>query len=170
MVDQSSGYPSMPSGPAGQPVAAGPAPAPVLTAQKLMFLRAALGVLATIVVFATKGSLKSQILKNNPNYDSAKLDSVVNAAIVVGIVFSVIFLVLYVLLALQVAKGKNWARIVTFILAALGVLSALSALVQTETALSKVLAVIGGLIDIAIIVLLARGESGRYFKGASARR
>lgn len=32
------------------------------------------------------------------------------------------FLVLYVLLAMQVAKGKQWARIVTLVLAALGVL------------------------------------------------
>jgi hypothetical protein len=49
---------------------------------------------------------------------------VVYAAVAIGVAFGVIFIVLYVLLALQVQKGKNWARIITWILAAFGVLTA----------------------------------------------
>jgi hypothetical protein len=72
--------------------------------------------------------------------------------------------VLYILLALQVGKGKNWARIVTWVLASLGVLSGLAALAQPEPALSRILSIIGLLVDIAIIVLLAQRPSNEYFR------
>lgn len=55
----------------------------------------------------------------------------------------------------------------TWILAALGVISALASLAQTQPALTKVLSIVGGLIDIAIIVLLAQKPSGEYFKSRS---
>ncbi len=74
-----------------------------------------------------------------------------------------IFIVLYVRLALQVRKGKNWARIGKWVLAAFGVLSALGSLVQTAPVASRVLSLIAGLIDIAIIVLLAQKRSSAYF-------
>jgi len=88
-------------------------------------------VLGLVVLFATKSSMKTQILKANPTADAAKLDTLLSAAVVVAAVVGLIFIVLYVRLALQVRKGKNWARIVTWVLAAFGVLSALGSLVQT---------------------------------------
>jgi len=110
MTDQTGqgGYGSMPSAPPPAQPQRGAAPSSVLNAQKLMFLRAALGLLGIITLFATKSTLKSQILKNNPNYDTSKLDSAVNAAVTIGLIVGLVFLVLYVLLALQVGKGKNW--------------------------------------------------------------
>jgi uncharacterized membrane protein len=77
---------------------------------------------------------------------------------------AVIFIVLYVLLALQVQKGKNWARIITWILAAFGVLNALSSLAQTNTGGSRATGLIGGVIDLAIIILLAQKASNDYFR------
>ena len=156
----SSNYPAMPPEQSPQ---RGPEPASVRTATRLMFLRAAIGLISLIAVFATKNTLKSKIRDNNPNYDAAKLNTVLNAAIVVAVVVGVIFLVLYILLALQVGKGKGWARVVTMVFAGLGILSAISSLVQTEPALTKVLAVVEALIDISVIVLLAQSQSSRYF-------
>jgi hypothetical protein len=160
------GYGSMPAEQTSKqaPVATGPAPSSVLNATRLMFVRAAISLLSLIALLATKNSLRSEILKKNPSYDSSKLDTVVNAAIAVGIVLGIIFIVLYVFLALQVGKGKNWARIVALILAALGVLGAISSLVQTSPALSKIIAVVEGLMDLAIFVLLMQRASSRYFK------
>lgn len=158
------GYGAMPSAPMGAPAPGIPAvaPPPVKNAVLLMYIRAALGVLSLIVLLATKNSLKDQIRKSNTGYDANKLDSVVNAAIIIGIVVGIIFIVLYVLLAMQVAKGKNWARIVTWVISAIGVLSLLGTL-SNSTAISKVLTVISGLMSIAIIVLLAMGPSNQYF-------
>jgi hypothetical protein len=157
-------YNPMPGEPPRGPIMMGPAPAPVTNAVRLMFVQAAISVLGFIVLLATKDTLRKEILKKNSGYSAQKLDDVVNAAITIGIVVGIIFTVLYVLLALQVGKGKNWARIVTWVLASLGVISGLASFAQPEPALSRVLAIIGLLIDIAIIVLLAQRPSNEYFR------
>jgi hypothetical protein len=128
-----------------------------------MFVRAALGVISIVVTFATKSTLKKEILANNPTADQARLNSLLNTAITVGIVIGIVFLVLYVLLAIQVRSGKNWARIVTLVLAVLGAISGLASLATTEPALSHILGVVTALVDIAIIFFLSRRPSGQYF-------
>ena len=154
--------PPTPYGAPPRPV--GPPPSSVVNATRLMFVGAALGVIGLIVLLASKSSLRDDIARRNPDYDAHKVDTVVNAAVGIGITFGVIFIVLYVLLALQVQKGKNWARIITWVLAALGVLSALSSLAQTNTGGSRVTSLIGGVIDLAIIILLAQKPSNDYFR------
>jgi hypothetical protein len=146
------------------PAPVGPPPSSVVNATRLMFVSAALGVIGLIVLLASKSSLRDQVAKKNPSYDAHKLDTVVNAAVAIGITFGVIFIVLYVLLALQVKKGKNWARIVTWILAALGVISALSSLAQTNTGGSRAASLVGGVVDLAIIILLLQKPSNDYFR------
>jgi hypothetical protein len=79
-------------------------------------------------------------------------------------VIGIVFIVLYVLLALQVRKGRNWARIVTWVLAALGVLNALGSLAQPQPGFSRVVGLIAGLIDVAIIVFLLQRPSNEYFR------
>jgi hypothetical protein len=157
-------YNPMPGEPPRGPVMKGPAPPPVAMSVRLMFVRAAMGVLSLVVLLATKNSLKTEIGKHNTGYSPQKLDDALNAAIAIGVVIGLIYIVLYVLLALQVGKGKNWARIVTWVLAALGVIGALSAFAQPEPATSRVLTLIGGLIDLAIIIFLAQRPSNEYFR------
>ncbi|MDT4963039.1 MAG: hypothetical protein QOF87_2686 [Pseudonocardiales bacterium] len=157
-------YNPMPGEPPRGPITTGPAPAPVSNAVRLMFVQAGLSILGFIVLLATKDTLRKEIFKKNTGYSAQKLDDVVNAAVTIGIVIGLIFTVLYILLALQVGKGKNWARIVTWVLASLGVLSGLAALAQPEPALSRILSIIGLLVDIAIIVLLAQRPSNEYFR------
>lgn len=163
-IGPGAGYTPMPGETPPAPISGGPAPATVGNAVRLMMIRAALGVLGIIVVLATKSSLKKEILKHNRSADAARLDSLVNTAITVGIVVGIVFIVLYVLLALQVRNGRNWARIVTWVIAGLGVLSALSSLAQPEPALSRVVSAISAILDIAIIVLLAQRPSNQYFR------
>ncbi|MFN2608476.1 MAG: hypothetical protein ABR511_11400 [Acidimicrobiales bacterium] len=161
-----SGFTPMPGEPVAGPVARGPAPEPILNAMRLMLARAALGILSLIVLLATRDTLKSEILKHNRTADPARLDSLLNTAVVVGVVFGILFTVLYVILALQVRNGRNWARVVTFVLAGLGIVGALASLGQPEPALSRLLSIVGGLIDVAIIVMLTRLPSREYFRTA----
>jgi hypothetical protein len=142
----------------------GPPPQPVVNAARLMFLSAALSVIGLIVLFSSKDSLRAAIEKKNPGFDAQKVDTAVNAAVGVGVVFGIIFIVLYVLLALQVQKGKNWARIVAWVITGLGVLSALASLAQPSAGASRLFSLIGGVIDLAIIVLLAQKVSNDYFR------
>lgn len=159
-------YPPMPGEPYRGPVAGGPAPPSVANAVVLMFIRAGIGLVSIIVVFATKSTLKREILQKNPTADAARLSSLVNAAIAIGVVIGIVFLVFYVFLAVQVRIGHNWARIVTFVLAALGVLGGLVSLAETEPAATHLLAVLTALLDLAIIILLSRRASSQYFKTA----
>lgn len=168
MTDQYGGGPEYnpvpPPPPLDAPVERGEAPAPVVNAVRLMFVRAAFGVISVIVLLATKDTLKSEILKKNLTADPQRLDSLLNTVIVVGIVFGLIFVVLYIALALQVGKGKNWARVVSWVLAGLGILSALLSLAQPQAGLTRVSSLISGVIDIAIVVLLAQRASNEYFR------
>jgi nitrate reductase gamma subunit len=160
------GYAPMTPEPFGgpDPVAPGPAPASVENAVRAMFARAALGIVGLIVLLATKSTLKERILEKNPSADAARVDTLLNSAVAIGTVVGLVFIVLYVLLALQVRKGKSWARIVTWVLAGLGVLGALASLVQPQPALSRVVSILAGLLDIAIIVLLAQRPSSEFFR------
>ena len=126
------GYQPMPSAappPPQQPK--GPPPSNVVLAVRLMIINAVIGVIGVIVVLAFRDDLRKQLRDKNPGDTNKQIDDAVNTAITIGVVIGIVILVLYVLLALQVRKGKNWARIVTWVFAGLGVLSALTSLAQT---------------------------------------
>jgi len=156
-------YPPMPGEPPRRPAVAGPAPATVVNAVRLMFVRSGPGVIGVIVAILTRATLKRDILRRNPTADPVRLNSLLNVAIITAVVIGIIYLVLYVLLALQVQKGKNWARIVTFVFAGLGVLGGLLTFAQTAPALSHLISVLAAVIDAAVIVFLALGPSNQYF-------
>jgi hypothetical protein len=160
-------YTPMPSAPqGGVPTVKDPrtAPSSVRNAVRLMFLLAALGLVGIIVVFADKSALKTAIRNANSGYDSKQIDDALNTAVTIGAVIGVILIVLYVLLALQVRKGKNWARIVTWVLAGLGALGSVSNLAQPQAAITKVIAGVELVLYVVLIVLLAMGPSNAYFR------
>ena len=150
----------------GPPPARDPrnAPPTVQNAVRLMFGLAVLSLIALIVVFADKSSLRKAIEDANPSYDSSQIDTAVNTAFAVGAVIGIVLVVLYVLLALQVRKGKNWARIVTWVLSGLGALGAISNLAQPQPALTKVIAAIELVAYVVLIVLLAMKPSSEWFR------
>lgn len=144
----------------GDTSARGAAPPTVTNAVRLMLLRSAVGVVSLVVLFATKDDLRRRIRAKTPT----ATDGTVNAALTVAAVFGILVLVFYVFLAFQVRKGANWARVVTWVIAGLGILGALLSLSQPDPPLSRVLGVIVGLIDVAVVILLALGESNRFFR------
>jgi hypothetical protein len=146
------------------------APPEVNRVVQLMFLRVALGVLNTLLAFLSADSIKDSIRNNDPSLTQNQIDSAFAVAIGVTIFFGLIFAALYVLLAIQVRKGKNWARIVTWVLAGLGVIGGLFGLLGDGTGLEKGLGVIILLVDAAIIVLLAMKPANEYFASRRAPR
>jgi hypothetical protein len=155
-------YGPMPAAPEPLPGVPAQAPSTVRNAVLLMYIRAGLGALGIIVVVATKNSLRNAIRDQHPEYTADKLDRLANNAVTAGIIIGIVFLVLYVLLAIQVARGRNWARIVTWVISALGVIGLLGVLGESSAA-SKILGVVSGLLAIAIIILLAMAPSNQYF-------
>ena len=138
----------------------GPVPPAVRNAVWLMLARVTISVAAIIVLITTRGTFRRRYLEHNP--DASK--SAVNTALTSGIVFGIVVLLFYAFLALQVWRGVSWARIVTWVIAGLGILGALLSLDQPDTTASRVLGSISGLLDVAVVVLLALPESNRYFR------
>jgi hypothetical protein len=162
------GSPGFGTPPGGRPTMS--APMEVVRASQLMFLRVAVGIISAIVAFASSDAIKDSIRNNDPTLSEDQVNSAYNVGVGVAVVFGLIFAVLYVLLAIQVRKGKNWARIVTWVLAGLGVLSGLLSLFGNGTGLEKAVDVLLLLIDIGIIVLLSRKPSNEYFTALKAPR
>lgn len=159
------------SGDYGQPAtAAGPVPKEVDLASKLMFLRVALGILSAILAFTLGDSIKDSIREGNPNLTASEVDSAYAIGIGVALFFGLVFALLYVLLAIQVRKGKNWARIVTIVLATLGVLTGLLGLASDGPALDRIVSLLLLLVDAAIIVLLVMKPSRDFFASRKAVR
>ncbi len=146
------------------------APQEVVRASQLMFVRVAIGLISAIITFASGDAIKTSIRDRDPSLTTDQVNSAYAIGVGVAIVFGLIFAVLYILLAIQVRKGKNWARITTWVLAGLGVLSGLLGLFGTGTGLEKIIAVLLLLVDAAIIVLLTRKPANEYFSAMKGPR
>ena len=157
-------YPAMPPEPSRGPAAQGVLPGPVANAVKLMYARAAVSLLSLPVLFTSRDSLRAQLSEADATITPAELDSGVSVAITVGVGFAVVFSAVYVLLALQVRKGKSWARTVTWVLAGLSVLFGVASLLSPAPGLARVVGLVALALDVAIIVLLAAKASSGYFR------
>ena len=157
----------MPPVPHQAPAAAGPPPKQVDNAVKLMFVRAGLSLLSLLALFVTQDALRDQLQDADSTLSGGTLDTAVTVALTVGAIFSIIFITLYVLLALQVKKGRSWARIVTLVLAGLSILSGLFSLTQPAPALSRIIGIIILLVEIGIVVLLLSKQAKQYFAARS---
>jgi hypothetical protein len=135
-------------------------PPTVLNATRLMFLRSAVSVIAAVVALAQWDDFKRRFLRENPHASASEASAQLTIATALGIVI----LVFYVFLAYQIRKGANWARIVTFVIAGLGILGALISLGQPDPPVSRALGIVVAVIDVAVVVLLASGPSNRFFK------
>jgi hypothetical protein len=155
-------YPPLPAAPGYGPV--GPAPSSVIYAVRLMYVGAALGVAYLVVVVTSKSALRTAVAKKDPSFDSHKLDSVVTVSTVSALVVGVIYLMLFVLLALQLPKGRNWARVVTWVINALVIIGGLASLGQPVAGATLVVSLIRAAIGVAIVVLLLQKPSNAFFK------
>jgi hypothetical protein len=158
---------AMPPVEGGQPAPVGPAPTSVINAVRLMIVGAAFGVAYLVVVVSTKSALRTAIAKKDPSFDAHKLDTAVNVSTVSALVVGVIYLVLFVLLALQLPKGKNWARVVTWVVNGLVIIGALASLGQPIAGATLVVSLVRAAIGLAIVVLLMQKPSNAFFKPRS---
>lgn len=157
-------YPSMAPAPWETPAVQGPPPSTVVNAFKLILVQAALSLVNVVVTLLTVDSIKEQVRTASPSLDQSLVDTAASMAITVAVTFGIIGIVVWVLLAFKVRAGKNWARIVTFVFAGLGLLSGLASFAQPSSVFSHIVLLVAVAIDIALIVLLTRGPSAEYFR------
>ena len=146
------------------PAVQGPPPATVTNAVWAILLRVAFSLVGIVVVLATQDSLRAQLLKAGPTLTSATLDTAVTVAVAMSIALGIVVAILWGLLAFFIRKGKNWARITMWVFAGLNVVSVPFTLAQGATGLNVALSLINLVLDVAIIVLLARRPSSEFFR------
>ena len=103
-----------------------PAPAPVLTAVKLMYAGAAVNAVTVIIVLALIPAVKAGLGKANPSLTAAQVRDV-NVLITLAVVFGLVVVALWLWMARANGKGRNWARIVSTMLFGLATLELIRA-------------------------------------------
>ncbi|WP_104053060.1 MULTISPECIES: hypothetical protein [unclassified Arthrobacter] len=166
---QPSGY-AYPGSGGPVPGAKGPAPREVMTGFWLIIAAGIVTFLSTII---TVLSTADDPLATLPPEDRRVMeDAGVTAELMrssfvtVGVVMAAIALLIYVLLAVLIRKGKNWARIVATVFAAISAVGLLLSLVAGMAFSSplNLLNMLGTLAGIAGVFLLYRPESQPHFR------
>jgi hypothetical protein len=103
-----------------------PAPAPVLTAVKLMYAGAAISIVTLIAELAVIPAIKAALRTANPSLTAAQVGPV-NVLLTAELVFGLVAVTLWVWMARANGHGRNWARILSTVLAGLATLDAIRA-------------------------------------------
>ena len=122
-----------------------------------------LGLLASILTFSDIDSLVAEGTTGGLDEDS------VRAALILGAVIGLVFLAIYLVVLWFAWTGRNWARIVLWVLGGLSVVSGLAGL-GNDSGLLSLLSVLQLLLVIAGIVLLALKPSNEWYRAEGQRR
>jgi hypothetical protein len=166
---QGAGAGGYPAAPQGQDWGAGPSapterPATVKAGIGAFLANTVLGLLSSIVTFADFNSLVDTAAR-----DAGVSPDSVRTGILVGAVIGLIFLAAYLLVLWFAWQGRNWARIVLWVLGGLSVLSGLFGL-GNNSGLLALLGVLQLLLVIAGIVLLALKPSNAWYRAEGQPR
>jgi hypothetical protein len=161
-----SAYPAAPPGygQPGAPSAALPRPSTVTYGIAAFLAETVLGLLSSIIVFAGFDSYVDSAARS-----AGVAPDAVRAGVLVGAVIGLVFLVAYLVVLWFAWQGRNWARIVLWVLGGLSLVSGLLGL-GNNTGLVSLLGVLQLLLLVAGIVLLALKPSGEWYRAESQRR
>ena len=151
-----------------------PAPAPVLTAVKLMYAGAAVGAVELVIVLAmvigdVKGAVRGRFLGHS--LTAPQMKPLIITVVMVG---GLVVIALWLWMARASGQGPNWARILSTVLFGLATLQLRGDLQQPVSHAGfgvtvlyygvTALSVAGWLVGAAAVWLLWRRASGAFFK------
>jgi hypothetical protein len=159
-------YPAAPppQGWGGAPSAPTERPSTVKAGIGAFLANTVLGLLSSIITFADFNSLVDTAAR-----DAGVSPDSVRTGVMVGAVIGLVFLAAYLLVLWYAWQGRNWARIVLWVLGGLSVLSGLVGLGSSNGFLGLI-GVLQLLLVIAGIVLLALKPSNQWFRAEAERR
>jgi hypothetical protein len=141
-------------------------PPPIRTAVRLMYVGAALSVIGILLALGTRSEMRDRIAEDRPELTQSELDTALNVGTAFVVVGGLIGVGLWLWMASANGQGKSWARIVASVLGGLNVLFTLLGL-PNQTAVSLVFSLIGLVLAAAILFLLWRPESSRFYEARS---
>lgn len=145
-----------------------PQPKSILQAVRLMFVGAAISAIGVLLTFTQTDAIREAI----EDSDSSLTESEVDAAVTVGMGFAVVVgliaVGLWIWMAVTNGQGKSWARVVATVFGALNVASTLFGLAGGgSTPVTLVTNLVSLVLAAAILFLLYRPESSRYYEAKS---
>ena len=140
------------------------APQSIQRAVRVMYVGAAVSVIGIIVDLTTLSSTRSAILKANPHYTAAQVNSAEHAAIGLFIAGGLIGAALWLWMAQSNRAGKAWARVVASVLFGIDTVSQIIG-VGAGGGLSRLYGLIIWVVGVIAIVLLWQRSSSEYFRG-----
>ncbi|MET0931476.1 MAG: hypothetical protein ABWX74_18290 [Aeromicrobium sp.] len=171
-------YGGYPTGPAGAPRQAPPAPpqpSSIALAVKLMWAGAALSLVSLVYTLSRLGGLKDDIraklIKNGTDATKATVDVAFGVAIGFAVMFGLVGALLWLWMAWKNGQGRGWARVVATVFAGLNLVGLLFSLAGgTAEPLALVLTVLTVGIGVVVVILLWRKESSAFYEGTAASR
>ena len=152
-----------------QPAPPASVPQSVLRAVRVMYVGLAASVLGIVVDMTTLSATRSEILKRNPSYTVAQLNSAEHLEIGLFIASGLIGAALWLWMAQSCRAGKGWARIVSTVLFAIDTLAVLITNAGTAGGgLTRAYGLVVWVVGLIAIILLWQRASSGYFR--SARR
>lgn len=133
-----------------------------------------LAVLRVILTFAFKDDLIDAWIEDNAPGSAAVLGrelAAEGAPAFVGVsLVSLAITALLALAAINLPKGRNWARVTAIVFSVLSVVGIALAFLAPSLVILMIINVLMGLLSIAVIVLLVNSEANRFFAAGAAVR
>jgi hypothetical protein len=163
-----SGLPNYPAAPppsdTGLPEQVYPPPREIVVSFWCYLVAAAIVLVNGLVSIGSKQAVVTALHKTSPTLTPSQLDSAATGAVAIAVVLAAIFAGLYVLFAFKLRAGRNWARIVLTVIAALDLLTLVSGTAGT------VVGYIGALAAVIGCVMSYMANSNGYIRAVKAAR
>jgi hypothetical protein len=141
-----------------------PAPKPVETAVKLMYVGAAISTVSLIISLAFITSIKPSLRTEFPKYTTSEIDRAFAVFIIVAIISAGVGIGLWLWMARANRQGKNWARTVSSVLFGIETLTVLESLRGPKRVVDLVFPVLTWIVGLGAIWFLWQRESTAFFK------
>ena len=162
-------YPAAPHGGGwGGPSAPTERPTTVRAGLGAFLLHTLLSAIGSIITFANFDTLLDRAALD-AGLDTDGLGDFTQAIVIFGLVITLLFVALGLLMIWFAWQGRNWARIVLWVLGGLSLLSVVGGFGQPMAVLT-VLGVVEWLLVLAGVVLLALKPSNAWFRAEAQRR
>lgn len=125
-----------------------------------------IGLIGGLMVFGNRDEIATTLRDSNRqrggNLTDAQIDQAANITMITALVVAVVIAALYLLFAFKLRAGRNWARIVLTVLAALQLISVLTG----QSTIAGYVAVLAAVVG---VVLSFTGPSNAYIAAVKGR-
>lgn len=162
--------PGSPDGPerADDPTAPPPT---IRTAVRLMLVGAVISGIGILVTFMLRDDLREQLADADPSLTANELDTAVAAGLTLAGLVGVASVALWIWMATANGQGRVWARTVATVLGVLNVGFTLVGFIGGQLTPASVLIALANIaLAVAILTLLYRPESNRFYDAVSRQQ